>query len=54
MNVKALMTSAVVLALTTGFAAAAPAMVESSVNLRSGPEIGYEVIGALPGAPPWT
>ena len=32
-----LMTSAGVLALSTGFAAAAPAVVESDVNLRAGP-----------------
>lgn len=48
-NVKMLMTSAGVLALTTGFAAAAPAIVQSSVNVRSGPGIDYDVIGALPG-----
>src|SRR5579871_1987433 len=40
--------SAGVLALSTGFAAAAPAVVQSDVNLRAGPGIDYEVITALP------
>jgi len=48
-NLKTLMTSAGVLALTTGFAAAAPAVVQSSVNLRAGPGTEYEVIAAMPG-----
>src|SRR5262249_42312513 len=43
-----LMTSAGLLALSTGFAAAAPAVVQSDVNLRAGPGIDYEVIAALP------
>ncbi|HUI97336.1 MAG TPA: SH3 domain-containing protein [Xanthobacteraceae bacterium] len=48
-NLKTLMTSAGVLALTTGFAAAAPAVVQSSVNLRTGPGTDYDVIAAMPG-----
>jgi Bacterial SH3 domain len=48
-KLKTLMTSAGVLALTTGMAAAAPAVVQSSVNLRTGPGTGYEVIAAMPG-----
>jgi hypothetical protein len=45
---RKLMTSAGVLALSTGFAAAAPAVVESDVNLRAGPGPDYAVIATLP------
>src|SRR5215469_9924112 len=43
-----LMSGAGLLALSTGFAAAAPAVVQQDVNLRAGPGIGYEVIAAMP------
>jgi len=43
-----LMTGAGVLALSTGFAAAAPAVVENDLNLRSGPGIEYPVVAAMP------
>ena len=44
-----LMTGAGVLALSTGFAAAAPAVVENDLNLRAGPGIQYPVVAAMPG-----
>jgi hypothetical protein len=43
-----LMTSAGVLALSTGLAAAAPAVVQQDLNLRAGPGTDYEVIAAMP------
>jgi Bacterial SH3 domain len=43
-----LMTGAGVLALSTGFAAAAPAVVQNDLNLRAGPGTDYEVIAAMP------
>ena len=43
-----LMTGAGLLALSTGFAAAAPAVVQQDLNLRAGPGIDYEVIAAMP------
>ena len=43
-----LMTSAGALLLSSGLAAAAPAVVASSVNLRTGPGTQYDVIGAMP------
>lgn len=43
-----LMTGAGVLALSTGFAAAAPAVVENDVNLRAGPGIEFPVVAAMP------
>jgi len=49
MLTKKLMAGAGLLALSTGMAAAAPAVVQSDVNLRAGPGIEYEVIGAMPG-----
>ncbi len=44
-----LMTGAGMLALSTGFAAAAPAVVENDLNLRSGPGVEFPVIAAMPG-----
>lgn len=43
-----MMASAGVLALTTGVAAAAPAVVQNDLNLRAGPGTDYEVIAAMP------
>jgi uncharacterized protein YraI len=43
-----LMTGAGMLALSTGFAAAAPAMVENDLNLRAGPGTEYPVVAAMP------
>jgi uncharacterized protein YraI len=43
-----LMTGAGLLALSTGFAAAAPAVVENDLNLRAGPGIEYPVVAAMP------
>src|SRR5215469_1625461 len=43
-----LMSGAGLLALSTGFAAAAPAVVQQDVNLRAGPGIDYDVITAMP------
>jgi uncharacterized protein YraI len=43
-----LMASAGMLALSTGFAAAAPAVVQNDLNLRSGPGIDFAVIAAMP------
>jgi uncharacterized protein YraI len=43
-----LMTGAGLLALSTGFAAAAPAVVQQDLNLRAGPGIDYDVIAAMP------
>jgi uncharacterized protein YraI len=43
-----LMTGAGLLALSTGFAAAAPATVRNDLNLRSGPGPDYDVIAAMP------
>jgi len=43
-----LMASAGALLVSSGLAAAAPAVVTSSVNVRTGPGTGYDVIGALP------
>ncbi|HYW60969.1 MAG TPA: SH3 domain-containing protein [Xanthobacteraceae bacterium] len=43
------MAGAGLVALSAGMAAAAPAVVQSDVNLRAGPGIEYEVIGAMPG-----
>lgn len=48
MMLKSLMAGAGVLALSTGMAAAAPATVETDLNVRSGPGLEYEVIGAMP------
>ena len=45
---RKLMASAGLLALSTGLAAAAPAIVQSDVNLRAGPGTDYEVIAAMP------
>ena len=47
-TMKLLMTGAGLLALPTGLARAAPAVVQDGVNLRSGPGTGYEVITAMP------
>src|SRR5690242_5387634 len=44
-----LMTSAGVLALSTGLAVAAPAMVENDLNLRAGPGVEFAVVAAMPG-----
>src|SRR5215472_14133453 len=49
MLTKKLMAGACLLALSTGVAAAAPAVVQSDVNLRAGPGTEYEVITAMPG-----
>lgn len=47
-----LLTGAGLLVLSTGFALAAPAVVQESVNLRAGPGVEFPVITALPeGAP---
>ena len=46
--VSRLMTGAGLLALSTGYAAAAPAVVASPVNLRTGPGIEFPVIAAMP------
>ena len=43
-----LMTGAGVLALSTGFAAAAPAVVANDLNLRAGPGTEYPVVAAMP------
>lgn len=43
-----LMIGAGLLALSTGFAAAAPATVQNDLNLRSGPGPDYDVIAAMP------
>jgi uncharacterized protein YraI len=43
-----LMTGAGLLALSTGLAAAAPAVVEQDLNLRAGPGVSFEVIAAMP------
>lgn len=43
-----LMTGAGLLALSTGFAAAAPAVVQQDLNLRAGPGVDYAVIAAMP------
>jgi uncharacterized protein YraI len=43
-----LMTGAGVLALSTGFAAAAPAVVGNDLNLRAGPGTEYPVVAAMP------
>ncbi len=45
---KGLTMSAALLALSTGLAAAAPAVAETDLNVRAGPGIGFEVIGAIP------
>ena len=49
MLTRKLMAGAGLVALSAGMAAAAPAVVQSDVNLRAGPGIEYEVIGAMPG-----
>src|SRR6185312_15047298 len=47
-----LLTGAGLLVLSTGFALAAPAVVQESVNLRAGPGVEFPVITAMPeGAP---
>ncbi|HEY1544431.1 MAG TPA: SH3 domain-containing protein [Xanthobacteraceae bacterium] len=47
-----LLTGAGLLVLSTGFALAAPAVVQESVNLRAGPGVEYPVVTAMPqGAP---
>jgi uncharacterized protein YraI len=43
-----LMTGAGVLALSTGVAAAAPAVVDNDLNLRAGPGTEYPVVAAMP------
>jgi len=43
-----LMTGAGMLALSSGFAAAAPAVVQNDVNLRAGPGVEFPVIAAMP------
>ncbi len=43
-----LMTGAGMLALSTGIAAAAPAVVQNDLNLRAGPGTDYEVVAAMP------
>jgi len=43
-----LMTGAGVLALSTGFAAAAPALVQNDLNLRAGPGVEFPVVAAMP------
>jgi uncharacterized protein YraI len=48
MIVKQLLPAAAVLALSTGLAAAAPAAVERSANVRAGPGTGYRVVATLP------
>ncbi len=48
MSLRTLTASAAVLALSTGFAAAAPAVVQNDLNLRSGPGTDYDVIAAMP------
>jgi uncharacterized protein YraI len=45
---KKLMMSAGLLALSTGLAAAVPAVVQTDVNLRTGPGTNYDVLTALP------
>jgi uncharacterized protein YraI len=44
-----LLAAASALILSTGFAAAAPAVTASNVSVRSGPGTQYQIIGALPG-----
>ena len=46
--IRRLMTGAGVLALSTGFAAAAPAVVQNDVNLHAGPGIQTRVVAAMP------
>jgi uncharacterized protein YraI len=48
MLMKSLLGAAAVLALSTGIAAAAPAEIERSGNVRSGPGTGYRVVATLP------
>jgi uncharacterized protein YraI len=48
MMMKQLLGAAALLALSTGLAAATPAAVERSANVRSGPGTGYPVIATLP------
>src|ERR1044072_1092740 len=43
-----LMKGAGVLALSTGFAAAAPALVQNDLNLRAGPGVEFPVVAAMP------
>jgi len=46
------MTGAGVLALSTGFAAAAPAVVENDLNLRAGPGPEFAIVAAMPAGSP--
>lgn len=46
---KGLTMSAAAMALSTGLAAAAPAVAETDLNVRSGPGVGFDVIGVIPG-----
>ena len=45
---KGLTMSAAALALSTGLAAAAPAVAETDLNVRSGPGVDFDVIGVIP------
>jgi hypothetical protein len=53
MTIKSkLLTGAGLLVLSTGFALAAPAVVQSPVNLRDGPGVGFPIIAAMPAGAP--
>ena len=45
---KGLTMSAAALALSTGLAAAAPAVAETDLNIRSGPGVDFDVVGVIP------
>jgi uncharacterized protein YraI len=47
-----LLTGAGLLVLSTGFALAAPAVVQEPVNLRAGPGVEFPVVTAIPGGAP--
>jgi uncharacterized protein YraI len=47
-TIKKLLLGASLVALSAGAAAAAPAVVESGLNLRSGPGTGYAVVATMP------
>jgi uncharacterized protein YraI len=49
---KCSMLSATIVALSTGWTAAAPAVVLDYLNLRSGPDYSYSVIAIVPAS--WT
>lgn len=48
-TIKKLSFAGVLLLGTAGIAAAAPAIVESDLNLRAGPSTGYGVVAVMPG-----